>query len=139
VAALADFLPLRAESVDSIRSRVDAGVNAGLNPADPRWTDTTPGGFFYDHTQVLALEAELLWDFASTELPASFFLPFSWGIYLDYWGELLGVPRKDEARATGLVTFTNTTDADVLVGSGAEVAAATVDPDEEPLVFVTTG
>jgi hypothetical protein len=48
-----------------------------------------------------ALEAELLWDFASTELPASFFLPFSWGIYLDYWGELLGVGRKDEARATG--------------------------------------
>jgi uncharacterized phage protein gp47/JayE len=139
VAALADFLPLRAESVDSIRSRVDAGVNAGLNPADPRWTDTTPGGFFYDHTQVLALEEEGLWDYVSVELPASFFLPFSWGIYLDYWGELLGVPRKDEARATGLVTFTNTTDADVLVGSGAEVAAATVDPDEEPLVFVTTG
>jgi uncharacterized phage protein gp47/JayE len=138
VATLAEFTPLRAESVDTIRARIDAGINAGLDPADPRWTDTTPGGFFYDHTQVSALEAELLWDFASVELPASFFLPFSWGIYLDYWGELLDVPRKDEASATGEVTFTNTTAAPVLVGTGAEVAAPTADPDEEPLVFVTT-
>jgi uncharacterized phage protein gp47/JayE len=139
VATLAEFAPLRAESVDTIRARVDAGVNAGLDPVDPRWTDTTPGGFFWDHTQVLSLEAELLWDFASTELPASFFLPFSWGIYLDYWGELLGVGRKDEARAIGEVTFTNTTAVDVPVGTGAEVAATTADPDAEPLVFTTTG
>jgi uncharacterized phage protein gp47/JayE len=139
VTTLAEFTPLRAESVDTIRARVDAGVNAGLDPVDPRWTDTTPGGFFWDHTQVLSLEAELLWDFASTELPASFFLPFSWGIYLDYWGELLGVGRKDEARAIGEVTFTNTTAVDVPVGTGAEVAATTADPDAEPLVFTTTG
>lgn len=135
---LAEFIPLRAESIDSIRQRVDAGVNAGLDPANPLWMDTTPGGFFYDHTQVMALEGELLWDFASTELPASVFLPFSWGIYLDYWGELLDLPRKDEAQAVGEVTFSNSTGAAIVVGSGAEVAASSSDPDADPFVFTTT-
>jgi uncharacterized phage protein gp47/JayE len=135
---LAEFKPLRDESIDSIRARIDSGVNAGLDPADPLWRDTTPGGFFYDHTQALGLEAELLWDFASLELPASFLLPFSWGIYLDYWGELLDVPRKDAAAALGEVTFTNTTSEAVLVGTNTQVAAESDDPDEEPLAYLTT-
>lgn len=138
MATLAEFEPLRAESVDSIRGRVDAGINAGLDPTDPRWTDTTPGGFFYDHTQVLALEAELLWDFASTELPASLFLPFSWGVYLDYWGDLLGVPRKDEVAALGEVTLENTGTEDQIIAQGTQVAAEGQNPDEESLVYLTT-
>lgn len=137
MAVLADWTPLRAESIDTIRARIDAGTNAGLDPADPRWTDTTPAGFFWDHTQTFALEGELLWDMASVELPASFFLPFSWGIYLDYWGELLSVLRKDEVHATGIVTFTNQTGQPITVGSGTEVAAPANDPDSDPLSFTT--
>jgi uncharacterized phage protein gp47/JayE len=138
LSALADFVPLRTESVDSIRARIDTGVNAGLDPTDPRWTDTTPGGFFWDHTQVVALEAEMLWDFGSTELPASVFLPFSWGDYLDYWGELLDVPRKDEVAAIGVVTLENTGTTSQIVGPGTQVAAPTQDPEAEPLVYLTT-
>lgn len=138
MATLAEWTPLRAESIDTIRARIDAGVNAGLDPADPRWRDTVPGGFFYDHTQAGAFEAELLWDMASTELPASFFLPFSWGIYLDYWGELLSVPRKDAAPAHGQVTLTNGNAGPVFVATGTEVAAPANDPESDPLTFRTT-
>lgn len=138
MAALAEFAPLRSESIDTIRARVDAGVNAGLDPADPSWRDTTPAGFFWDHTQTMALEAELLWDMASVELPASVFLPFSWGIYLDYWGALLSVPRKDAAAASGEATFTNTTGASLLIGTGSQVAAPANDPEQEPLIYATT-
>lgn len=138
MAALKDFTPLRAESIDSIRARIDAGTNAGLVPGDPRWRDTVPGGFFYDHTQAVALEAELLWDYASVELPASVFLQYSWGIYLDYWGELLDVPRKAPAKATGVVSFTNGSAVSTLVGTGSRVAAPANDPLEEPLTFATT-
>jgi uncharacterized phage protein gp47/JayE len=135
---LIEFVPLRQESIDTIRARIDAGVNAGLDPTDPRWRDTTPGHFFYDHTQAFALEAEFLWDYGSTELPASFFLPFSWGIYLDYWGELLDVPRNDAAAATGEVTFTNDTASGVAVTTGTEVAVPAVDVDADPLIYRTT-
>jgi uncharacterized phage protein gp47/JayE len=136
---LDQFVPLRDESIDTIRARIDAGVNAGLDPGDPRWQDTTPGGFFWDHTQAAALEAELLWDMASMELPASFFLPFSWGTYLDYWGEILTVDRKDAAFASGALTFTNpSATLPVTVSTGVEVAAPTSDPEADPLVFETT-
>ncbi|HMF58811.1 MAG TPA: hypothetical protein VK595_00485, partial [Vicinamibacterales bacterium] len=74
--ALAEFQPLFTESIDTIRARIDANVNAGLDPTDVRFQDTIPGSFFWDHTQTFAMEAEFLWDFASTELVASFFLPF---------------------------------------------------------------
>jgi uncharacterized phage protein gp47/JayE len=138
VADLASFAPLRQETIDTIRARIDANVNAGLDPADPRWQDTTAGGFFFEHTQSMGMEAEFLWDFASVELVASFFLPRSWGIYLDYWGELLEVPRKPAAEATGEVTFTNTSVSPISVPSGTQVAAPSTDPDEDPLIYETT-
>jgi uncharacterized phage protein gp47/JayE len=135
--SLAQWTPLRQETIDTIRQRVDANVNAGLDEADPRWQETTPGGFFYDHTQSFALEAEFLWDFASTELPASFFLPFSWGIYLDYWGELLDVPRKTPVSATGVVRLTNESDQPQIIATGLEVAAPATAPEDEPITFTT--
>lgn len=133
--ALSTFQPLRAETIDTIRARIDANVNAGLDPADTRWQDTVPGGWFYDHTQAVGLELELLWDFTSLELPASFFLPYSWGIYLDYWGEMLDVLRNPPVAAVGTVTFTNPTADPVDVSAGTEVAVPATDPALDPLVY----
>jgi len=136
--ALAEFQPLFTESIDTIRARIDANVNAGLDPTDVRFQDTIPGSFFWDHTQTFAMEAEFLWDFASTELVASFFLPFSWGIYLDYWGELLDVARKAPVKASGVVEFTNPSAAPVIVGPGSQVGALAPDEESEPLTYVVT-
>jgi uncharacterized phage protein gp47/JayE len=136
--ALTEFEPLRVETIDTIRARIDGNVNAGLDPADARWQDTVEGGWFFDHTQSFALEEEGLWDYVSVELPASFFLPFSWGIYLDYWGEMLDVPRNPPVAATGIVTLTNTTTEDIPVASGLEVAVPATDPALDPLSYTTT-
>jgi uncharacterized phage protein gp47/JayE len=137
MASLVEWVPLRAETIDTIRARVDANVNAGLDESDPRWQETVGGGFFYDHTQSMALEAEQLWDFGSTELPASFFLPFSWGIYLDYWGELLNLPRKAAVAATGEVRLTNASSLDQVIARGLEVAAPATTPEDSPIAFET--
>lgn len=135
--ALADFEPLRTETVDTIRARIDANVNAGLDAADVRWQDTVPGGWFYDHTQAFALELEGVYDYVSLELPASFFLPFSFGIYLDYWGDMLDVPRGEPVAATGRVTLVNEGTEVVNAAAGTEVAVPSTDPSVDPLVFVT--
>jgi uncharacterized phage protein gp47/JayE len=137
MAALTEFEPLRTETVDTIRARIDANVNAGLDPADLRWQDTVAGGFFFDHTQAFALELEGVYDYVSVELPASFFLPFSFGIYLDYWGELLDLPRGQPAAAHGTVTLENTTAQPVPVAAGFEVAVPSADPSVDPLTFRT--
>lgn len=135
MAALSEFVPLRNESVDTIRARIDANVNLGLAPGDDRWQDTIPGGWFFDHTQAFALEAEGLWDYASLELPASFFLTFSWGIYLDYWGEMLAVPRNPPVSATGEVELANATANDIGAAAGTNVAVPAPDPTGTPLIF----
>lgn len=134
---LLHWAPLRVETIDSIRARMDVNVNAGLDESDPRWQETIPGGFFYDHTQITALEHERLWDFVSNEVPASFFLPFSWGPYLDYWGELLDVPRKQATSASGIVKLTNTSKTAQPVARGFTVAAPATTPGGEPIEFQT--
>lgn len=131
-----DFLPLRVETAQTIRDRLDTDVNAGRDPDDPSFIDTTPGGFYWDLTQPIVLEFERLWDFGATDVPAAMFPAFAWGEYLDEHGETINVPRKDAVKAVGEVTFTG--DEDTIIGIGTEVGTDQPDPDAEPLTFVTT-
>jgi uncharacterized phage protein gp47/JayE len=130
-----DFLPLSNESIDSIRARIDADINAGLVPTDPTYLDLTEGGFAWDLTQAPALEIERLWDFLASEVPAAAFVTFAWGDYLDLHGEVLNVERKDAAQATGTVTFTG--EDDTAVPTGTQVAVPQATPDSDPIIFET--
>jgi len=134
--SLLDFIPLRIETVESIRARMDADVNAGVDPSDDAFIDTTPGGFYFDVTQAIALEMERLWDMAATEFVAASFVAFSWGDYLDEHGETITVARKAAVKSTGEITFTGTNG--TIVAVGTEVSTEQTDPEIEPVSFVTT-
>lgn len=130
------FIPLREESVFTVRGRFDADVNAGLDPSDAAFRDTTVGGFYYDVTQPPAMECARLWDFFSTEVPSVAFPAYAFGDYLDEHGVTVNVPRKDEVKATGTVTFTGVNG--TLISTGTRVATVQTEADADPLVFVTT-
>lgn len=130
-------IPLVPVTLAEVRARVDADANAGLDPDDARFIDTTPGGFYYDLTQPLVLEIARLWDFASAEVPAAIYVAYSWGENLDDHGETIDVPRKDKAYATGEVTFKG--DEGTIIGVGAQIGTAQTDPDEDPPSYLTTG
>lgn len=132
-----EFLPLLRRSIDEIRAQVDTDANAGIDPADDRYVDTTVGGFFHDLTQAVLLEIERMWDFLATEVPAAGMLPFAFGTYLDDWGDALGVPRKDEVRATGSVTLTADADG-AAIGTNARFAVPPASADEDPIAFEAT-
>src|SRR4051812_47397706 len=101
-----DLTPLVVETIETIRERMDTDANAGKIPTDEDFIDVTEGGAFWDLTQTPALEAERLWDFLGTEVVAAMFVQSAWGAWLDMHGEMLGVPRKPEAFASGEVQFT---------------------------------
>src|SRR4051812_26393531 len=103
--SLLNFLPVVAEDADSVRGRYDADANAGLDPADPAFVDTTEGGFYWDLTQGSVLENVRLWDFLGTEMVAAMFPGTAWGDYLDLHGETINLPRLDEVEATAQVLF----------------------------------
>lgn len=133
--SLSEFTPLVVEDIVTIRARMDADANAGVLPEDDGYLDTIEGGFYWDVTQTLGLEAERLWDFLGTEVVAAMFVTTAWGEFLDEHGAVLDVPRKDEVRATGEVTFTAPIGTDI--ATGTEVAAVTSDPDADPIEFRT--
>lgn len=133
---LSNFLPIRVENLDTIIARIDADLNAGLAPDDDAFIDTTPGTFYADIRTAFALELERLWDVATTDTVAASLIEYAWGVYLDAHGAPLGVGRNDEARATGTVTFTG--DNGTLIATGIETSTIQVDPEDEPIAFVTT-
>lgn len=133
---LIDFLPVSSETIDTIRARMDAGVNAGVDPSSADFKDTTPGGFWFDITQVVALELARLYDLASVEVPAAMFAGSAWGDYLDDHAEALGLTRKPATPATGSVTFTGTDG--TVVAANTEVSTVPVSDDDEPISYVTT-
>jgi uncharacterized phage protein gp47/JayE len=132
---LVQFIPLRYETVETIRARLDADANAGIAPTDDRFMDLTPGGWYYDLTNVIALEIERLYNFFSTELPASIFPSFSWGEYLDEWGVTLNMPRKPASQSTGLLYFEG--DVGTRVPTGTTVGVPQLDPNALPILFAT--
>lgn len=131
------FLPVTAEDADSVRARFDADANAGLDPSDPSYLDTTEGGFYWDLTQAAVLEAVRLWDFLGTEVVAAAFPGTAWGDYLDMHGETVNLPRDDEVQATGTVLFTGA--AGTLIASATQVSTQQPDPSAatQPVVFTT--
>lgn len=131
-----DFLPLVVETTDTIRARVDADANAGIDPSDPAFIDTTEGGLYFDLTQPVILEIARLWDFGAQEVPATMFPAFAFGQYLDYWGVTLNLPRKAAVAATGVVTFTGAVG--TLIATGTQVAVPQTDPEVGAPVFATT-
>lgn len=138
MADFTEFPSLLNETIEDIRARLDADVNAGVSPDDPSYIDTTVGGFYWDLSQALALELERLWDYLSTEVPAAAFLPFAWGVYLDEHAVLLGLERREATRASGFVKFIGKEG--TVLPTGVQVAVPQTDPDsEEQVTFHTTG
>jgi uncharacterized phage protein gp47/JayE len=131
-----EFLPLLVETTDSIRERVYADATAGLAVTDPAYPDLVEGSVAADLFSTMILEAERLWDFVSSELPASMFPAFTFADYLDEWGVTLSLPRKDAVLASGVVRFTGTSGA--LIGSNVKVSTQQTDPDVDPVEFQTT-
>lgn len=132
-----DFIPILAENANTIRARLEADVNAGLDPADPSFLDTTPGGFWYDLTQPVVLEQERIYDIMGTDLPASMLPMFAWGEQLDEHGLVVNVQRKDAAFAVGVVTFNGTVG--TLIATGTLVGVQQSDPNVPPVTYAVTG
>ncbi len=133
---LTEFTPVKRETIATIRARMDADINAGIPPTDDRFVDTTPGGWYWDLTQVGALEIERLYDYCAIELPASMFLAYAFGDYLDEWGVNLNRARKAAAKATGTITLSG--DVGTVVAAGAQVAVVQQDPNAAEVAFETT-
>lgn len=132
---LSEFVPVKRETIRTIRARLDADVNAGIPPTDLRWIDTTPGGWWWDLSQVVGLEMERIWDFFSVELPASMFPAYAFQDYLNEWGTTLNLPRKPAARATGVITFEGEPGTEV--PTGTQVAVVQLDPLAPAVTYQT--
>lgn len=131
------FLPVVSEDADSVRRRFNADANAGLDPFDGAFIDTTEGGFFWDLTQPAVLECARLWDFLGTEMVAAAFPGTAWGDWLDMHGETVNLPRNNEVAATGTVVFTGPVG--TLIPAGTQVSTVQPDPSAatEPVIFNT--
>lgn len=130
-----DFLPLFQRTESDIRLQLNADMNEGLAATDPEWFDTREGGPWHILSQPLVQELARAWDEMTTQAAVGF-IPFAFGVYLDYHGETLDVPRHDAIKATGEVTFTGTNG--TFIASGTEVSPTQIDPDIDVPVFVTT-
>jgi uncharacterized phage protein gp47/JayE len=136
MADFTDFFPLFQESIETIRARLDADINAGLDPNDPAFLDTTEGGLWYDLSQTVALEQERQWDALGSEVPAALFPVFAWGEYLDEHGVTINLERKDAVAATGMLTFTGAVG--TLIATGVQMGTLQTDPDADPITFRTS-
>lgn len=131
-----DFVPIFQETPDRIRARMFADMNAGLDPTDPGFVDTTPGGFAWDMIAAAVLELERLWDAVGSEMISASLPAYAWGTYLDEHGITVGLTRKAAVQATGSVTFTGTVG--TLIATGTQVGTVQTDPDADIIVFATT-
>lgn len=131
------FLPVLTEGVDTIRARLDADVNAGLDPSDPAFIDTTVGGYYWDTTQVAVLEFARLYNYLAVEIVAAMNPGTAWGDYLDYAAESIGLTRNAAVQASGVAQFTGT--AGTLIPAGTEVGTVVADASTglTPITFLT--
>lgn len=131
-----DFVPLFAETLARVRARMDADANAGLVPSDPAYIDTREGSFYWDMTQVVALEIARLWDALGSETVAAAFPSVAWGDYLDEHAATFGLVRNPAVPAQGQVQFGG--DPGTLVGQDTRVSATPADPSLDAITFQTT-
>lgn len=133
---MADFLSLFQETADTIRARLDADANAGLDANDPDRIDVREGTFYYDITQSIVLELARIWDALGTEVPSAAFPTHAWGEYLDDHAETFGLVRKEATSATGNIRISGAEG--VLVGLGSVFATDPATADAAPIEFETT-
>jgi uncharacterized phage protein gp47/JayE len=136
---LRDFLPLFPEETEAtIRARWNAWANEGLDPGVDvdQWTDTREGSFFWVASEPGVRETARVYDLMGTEVPASGFVLWGWGEYLDDKGEELGRPRNPGVYATGEVAVTAA--AGTLIAAGSEFGVEPVDEDGDAPEFVST-
>lgn len=120
---------LTGEDLDRIRARLSARANLGVDPASPAFLDAILGSIFGDLEGPAALELDEFYDFvevvARATIPAT-----SFGEWLDDWAESLGLERRDEAFAGGVLRFTGTPGSEI--AAGQQVTTVT-EGDEDPV------
>jgi len=129
------FPPLIIEALESILGRLITDANAGLAPTDPQLLDLTAGSIANDMFVAASIELDRLWDFAANEVPRTGIPTLAQGPYLDSWAEAVKLARKDQAAATGQVTFTG--DAGTILNAGTKVSTEATEPDSDPQVFTS--
>jgi uncharacterized phage protein gp47/JayE len=128
--------PLRVETVETILARIISDTNAGIEPTSPEYLDVTVGSIAHDFYAATAMEFDRVYDFASNEVVRAGIPTLAEGPYLDSWAESLGLERKDQAEATGTVTFTGT--AGTIIPASTQVSTQAISPEVDPVVYETT-
>jgi uncharacterized phage protein gp47/JayE len=131
-----DYLPLATETPETIRARLLASVNAGIDPTDPTYLDTVPGSFWMDLVGgAVVLELDRIYDRIHHEVPAAALPTTSAGQWLDAWADGIGLARKPAAKAAGVAEFTAATG--TAVPTGTQVSTVQTSADADPITFQT--
>jgi uncharacterized phage protein gp47/JayE len=129
---LTDQLHVTAETPESIKARLLADTNAGIDPNDPAYADTVPGSIWDDFNGALTLEVDRVYDrfneVVAAAIPAS-----TSGIFADAWALSLGLERKAATPAAGVVTFTGPNG--TAIAPGTQVATVTTALDTDPATY----
>lgn len=131
---LIDELMISRETPESIKARLLADTNAGVDPNDSSYADTIPGSFWDDLNGSATLEYDRVYD-RLNEVVAAAIPGLSFGAFLDAWAATLGMERKAAAPAGGVVVFTGTNG--TVIPAGARVSTAQTDEGSEPVEFTT--
>lgn len=131
---LADELRVTNETPESIKARLIADTNAGIDPNDPAYADVVVGAFWDDLNGARVLEDDRIYD-RMNEVVANAIPSSASGAFLDAWAQTLGLDRKDATAAAGQVTVTGADG--TVVSDGTQVSTVQTDPDAPPLTFVT--
>jgi uncharacterized phage protein gp47/JayE len=123
---------LTGEDLDRIRARMLARANLGIDPTSALFLDAIIGSVFGDLEIPAAVELDQLYDFGEVVVRAVIPSTAS-GTWLDDWAESLGLERRDEAAAGGIVTFTGAPGSPITAGQ--QVTTTAVGPDGDPIAF----
>lgn len=133
---LTDQLPLAVETPETIKARLLADANAGIDPNDPLYLDTVPGAIWNDLNGAVVLELDRVYDRMHTEVPAAALPATSTGLWLDAWALAFGLERLDETAAFGSVEFTAASG--TVISTGTQVSTVQTSADADPVTFETT-
>jgi hypothetical protein len=132
---LIDSFPLKGEYPETILARLVADQNAGIDPGDPLYADTTPGSYWDDETRAKTLEWDRLYSRLYTEIPAAAHPATATGKWLDLWAYGVGLFRLGAAYAGGTVRFSGPDG--TLVPAETELTTEQTDADTDPVTFKT--
>lgn len=133
---LVDELPLSGEYPESIRARLLATANAGIDPSDPAYAQALAGSWANDMFGASALEFDRVYDRMHVEIPAAALPSTATGVALDAWAEVFGTQRKDAVAATGVAQFAGADGTPIPLGT--EVSTESPAEGVEPVTFTTT-